>query len=293
MLLLKVAKTFIDEIERIKQQLSELEQEIYHNAQGVQRGVLQIAQRLEQIRNILTSKHTLSGDLAEVYSIEEGGSYIRIYHSETEFVPTPISSSLIEPKPGKLPLVQFTAFHSRTVTTETWNTFLVYAHLESALLAMRADTQHFRHEARDYPQEVQSRSSLPLARETTIVIIPTCQGITFNPDYTWFKWMEDWHRASFRFLVEKERAGSAMNGEVSIYAGPLLIAIIPLAFLVEKQKTQDPSEDSMTENTTSLYKQIFTSYSHADTPIVLACRNAYKALGFDVLIDIDTLRALP
>ena len=60
-----------------------------------------------------------------------------------------------------------------------------------------------------------------------------------------------------------------MNGEVSIYAGPLLIAIIPLAFLVEKQKTQDPSEDSMTENTTSLYKQIFTSYSHADTPLSL------------------------
>ena len=132
LLLLKVAKTFMM---RLKNQAAVKRAGARNLPQctGCSKGLLQIAQRLEQIRNILTSKHTLSGDLAEVYSIREGGSYIRIYHSETEFVPTPISSSLIEPKPGKLPLVQFTAFHSRTVTTETWNTFLVYAHLESRI----------------------------------------------------------------------------------------------------------------------------------------------------------------
>jgi hypothetical protein len=43
----------------------------------------------------------------------------------------------------------------------------------------------------------------------------------------------------------------------------------------------------------SMYRQeeIFVSYSHRDTEVVLACKKAYEALGFNVLIDVDTLRA--
>ena len=42
-----------------------------------------------------------------------------------------------------------------------------------------------------------------------------------------------------------------------------------------------------------MYRQeeIFVSYSHKDSAIVLACKKAYEALGFNVLIDIDTLRS--
>jgi hypothetical protein len=47
----------------------------------------------------------------------------------------------------------------------------------------------------------------------------------------------------------------------------------------------------MTEISAYLYKRIFASYNHADTSIVLACRNAYKALGLDHIIDIDNLRS--
>ncbi len=38
-------------------------------------------------------------------------------------------------------------------------------------------------------------------------------------------------------------------------------------------------------------EQIFISYSRKDTEIAIACRNAYRALGFDVLMDMDSLRA--
>ena len=38
-------------------------------------------------------------------------------------------------------------------------------------------------------------------------------------------------------------------------------------------------------------EDIFISYSHKDSEVVLACKKAYEALGFNVLIDIDTLRS--
>ena len=42
-----------------------------------------------------------------------------------------------------------------------------------------------------------------------------------------------------------------------------------------------------------MYRQedIFVSYSHKDTAIALACKKAYAALGFNILIDADTLRS--
>ena len=47
------------------------------------------------------------------------------------------------------------------------------------------------------------------------------------------------------------------------------------------------------ETTTWMYPEdeIFMSYSHRDTEIVLNCQKAYEALGFTVMIDRDTLRS--
>src|SRR5207245_11047056 len=93
--------------------------------------------------------------------------------------------------------------------------------------------------------------------------------------------------------------GSADNGEITIYAGPLIIATVRMAFLFESAFDESTHRlprrniggDDNVEVSSSLYKQIFAAYSHADTPVVLACRNVYKALGYNVLIDIDTLRS--
>ena len=121
--------------------------------------------------------------------------------------------------------------------------------------------------------------------------MPTCQGVIFNPERIAFKWVEDWQQARFRFQAAQSMIGSASNGEITIYAGPFIIATLKIALLFEseKQLSQGLRGTNQAEVTSNLYKQIFTSYSHVDAPVVLACRNAYQALGFNVLIDIDTL----
>ncbi|MFL5654496.1 MAG: FHA domain-containing protein [Ktedonobacteraceae bacterium] len=186
--------------------------------------------------------------------------------------------------------LQFTAFHPRVVQIGTWNTLLVYAYINSALQAIHADAAKFKDELGTFPSVVDAWDSRPLTRGTQITIVPTCRGITFNPERISFTWLEDWHPAKFRFQADRRWTESIGNGEITIYGGPLIIASLKLSLrFVEQNLPPAEGDRNMAEVSANLYKRIFTSYSHTDTPVVLACRNAYKALGLNPIIDIDNL----
>ncbi len=189
--------------------------------------------------------------------------------------------------------IQFTAFYSRVVPTMTWNTLLVYAHIEAALQAVREDALKFKEEIGSFAGEASAWATLPMTRGTQITVVPTCQGIRFNPERFVFTWIEDWHQIKFRFQVDQRLANIVGNGEITTYAGPLIIGSLKISMRFVQQSLVPHIEKrrNFVETSASLYKHIFTSYSHQDTPVVLACRNAYKALGFESLIDIDTLRS--
>jgi hypothetical protein len=190
--------------------------------------------------------------------------------------------------------VRFTAFYPKEVAVNTWYTLLAYAHLDSVLAKVQADAGKFKEEMGSAHRESRSPTSAKLTRGTEITIVPQLDNVTFNPERITFKWAEDFHRAEFRFTASKDLAGSAGNGMVSIFVGPLIVGTIKLALLFEETGALPPVNLSTNQQTTTtMYKQeqIFVSYSHTDTPVVLACRNAYQALGYDVLIDVDDLRA--
>jgi hypothetical protein len=175
-----------------------------------------------------------------------------------------------------------------------WNTLLVYAHIAAALQTVRADAARFKNEMGPIPGEVRAQASQLMTRGTPITIVPRCWGVTFNPERVSFTWLEDSHQARFRFYADNRLVGSTANGAITIYAGPLIIATIRLAFLFLAQEQAlllAQRGASTTEARAQAYKQIFASYSHADTPVVVACRNVYKSAGLNTLIDIDTLRA--
>jgi hypothetical protein len=189
--------------------------------------------------------------------------------------------------------LQFTAFHQRVVSIETWNTLLVYAYIESALKAIHADVSKYQDELGPFPGKVDALASHPVTRGIQITIVPTCQGITFNPERVSFIWIEDWYQERFRFRADRTLAGSTRNIDITIYVGPLIIASLKIWLRFVEQPSPPSVEDNInrTETSTYYYRRIFTSYSHADSPVVLACRNTYQALGLDVLIDIDNLRS--
>ncbi|HLJ33208.1 MAG TPA: FHA domain-containing protein [Ktedonobacteraceae bacterium] len=203
------------------------------------------------------------------------------------FAPAPKSTTPVY-SPEQL---RFTAFHPKEVIVETWNTLLVYAHIEPVVEAINKDAQRFKAELGAAPRKISAPATQLLLRETNISIVPECKGVTFNPKRFTFKWLEDWHRASFRFQAKPELAGSAGNGRVNIFAGPLLVGTLKMALLFEEKDTSLPAHSGDIQETANLYKQIFASYSHDDSLIVLTCRDVFKTLGYNTLIDIDTLRA--
>ncbi|GAC1655165.1 MAG: hypothetical protein NVS4B12_27530 [Ktedonobacteraceae bacterium] len=189
--------------------------------------------------------------------------------------------------------LQFTAFHPKVMPAGEWRSLLVYAYIETALAAIQADAVKFRDELAPVIGEVDARASYPLTRGTQITIVPTFQEVTFNPERVTFTWIEDWHQVKFRFQVDRKLEGATHNGEITIYAGPLMIASLKISlWIVEPHSPLSTKDNSdIAEVTAYIYKQIFTSYSHTDSTIVFVCRNIYKALGFDTLIDVDNLRA--
>jgi tetratricopeptide (TPR) repeat protein len=199
------------------------------------------------------------------------------------------SRSIITQAPLEPP--HFAAFSPREVMAETWSSLLAYVHIASALEQVRRDARKFQPELGERPREVSSVASQSVARGTEISFVPSGQGITFNPARVSFTWLEDWQRANFRFLVSKALAGSAAIGEIMVYAGPLIVATLMFGVLVEERPIPEPERVPVNEVSSRVYQRIFTSYSHKDTPVVLACRNTYKGLGLEVLIDLDNLRS--
>ena len=101
--------------------------------------------------------------------------------------------------------------------------------------------------------------------------------------------MKDWHRAIFSFGADKGWAGAVGSGEITVFAGPMIIASLKISLRFAEQSFQNNL--NLEEVLVSRYRKIFTSYSHIDTPIVLAIRNAYKIIGDDSFLDIENLRS--
>lgn len=198
----------------------------------------------------------------------------------------------MEPEAGVAPdeeEVAFTALYPREIGVETWNTLLVYTHLASALDRVRQDAERFKAELTG-AKEVTAPASTRLARGTEISLVPVCEGVTFNPQRVTLAWLEDIQRAEFRFRAAASLVDDAARGRVDVYIGPLLVASLKLAVLVGATAPQATQPE---QTQAQLYQQdeIFISYSHRDTEVVLAFKKAYEALGHNLLIDIDTLRS--
>ncbi len=189
--------------------------------------------------------------------------------------------------------MRFTAYFPTEATVETWYTLVVYAHIEAALAKVQADAARFKDEMAGVPKEVRSGAPARLARGTDITIVPTCDGVIFNPERITFKWVEDVQRADFRFEATKELAGLAGNLTVTIFVGPLIVATIRGGLVFNEASSSPLAVTAPVQATTSMYRseQIFLSYSHKDEDIVIACRNAYAALGWQIFRDRDTLRS--
>jgi|CXWL01.1.fsa_nt_gi hypothetical protein len=185
--------------------------------------------------------------------------------------------------------IYFTTYHPKEGSVESWHTLLFYTHISSMLAKVRSDVKKFDDQIKS-PKETTAKPSTPIARGTELTIAPSCEGVTFNPERVSFKWMEDFHRADFRFKADKSLSGDAAKGNIDIYAGPLIIGTLKFAMLFNEEKSQSIPDH---EEHAKLYGKddVFISYSRKDSEIARTFKTVLESTGLDVFLDVDDIRS--
>ena len=185
--------------------------------------------------------------------------------------------------------VSYTAYHPKEGSVESWHILLVYTHVLSAMQKVQADAKRFADQIKS-PKETTSKSSTPILRGMELTIVPSCEGVTFNPERVSFKWMEDFHRADFRFKADQSLSGDAAKGSIDIYVGPLIIGTLKFAMLFNDKDAQ-PVPDH--EEHAKMYGRddVFISYSRKDSEIARTFKTVLEGTGLDVFLDVDDIRS--
>ena len=187
--------------------------------------------------------------------------------------------------------VSFTAYYPEKGDGDKWYTLLVYAHLVSAIEKVRQDVERFKDQLWS-TKEVSSTLSTQIAHGAEITIIPSCDNVAFNPPQITIKWMEDFHRADFRFCADKSLIGDVANGVITIYLAPFIIGTLKFAVPLDQSKEVSHSIAVHEERTTMYGKDdVFISYSRKDTDVARIFKTILSATGMDVFLDVDNLRS--
>jgi len=244
------------------------------------------AQALAEIREIETthakygqSKSTLRNSIDNVPDANVADLFIRVDAHDAEREESNIRADKIS----------FTAYHPKESNIKSWHTLLVYTHIVSAWAKVQQDVLRFTDQIQS-PKKNTSQSLTSITRGTELTIIPSCEGVDFNPERVSFKWLEDFHRADFRFKADESLAGDAAKGQITIYAGPLIIGTLKFAMLFNEKDTQ-PDLDH--EEHVKMYGKddVFISYSRKDSEVARTFKTVLEGTGLDVFLDVDDIKS--
>ncbi|HKV12903.1 MAG TPA: trypsin-like peptidase domain-containing protein [Thermoanaerobaculia bacterium] len=256
---------------------------------------------------------TVLHQLTTVWQIDESGgierfllSTLRARLAEAE-MPAPEAAPAHLPPEKPLALhenVAFTVYKPKTVAPLAWYPLLAFAHLEELPEEERRPGEPSIHaqiegeaeaelgaRLRDYTDHSED-SSQAIPPEAEITFVPFIPGFRFNPPQATFLFVEAVHKQKFLLQAPPDLDGQVARGRLSIYWGRILLAELNLKVRVDNRFRAASSRDAEPEREAIRpYRDIFASYSHEDTSIVLEFERYARALGDRYLIDRDHLRA--
>ena len=184
--------------------------------------------------------------------------------------------------------VAFTAAYPGSVLAGVWYSLVLYLHLARLQDVVDALVDRRAGELGSTPVSVHAAAFSQIRRGTTLRLTPMVDGLVFNPSSQEVAWIEDMQQSTFRVAAPVDSQAGPRGGVLEVHAGPLLVALVPLAVRI---RTPSEPEEPDTRTTQRPLQRVFASYAHVDEDVVRACAEAYKAFGIHVLIDKETLRS--
>ncbi|MEZ4268518.1 MAG: toll/interleukin-1 receptor domain-containing protein [Myxococcota bacterium] len=196
--------------------------------------------------------------------------------------------------------VQFTVYRPDAIAPERWTDLLVFAHLArqrpdappdapDPLDEVRRQAAAFLGEALPHFADLRADAAAAVPREGELVLVPTIEGVRFNPPQRSVLWLEDVHAERFKMFASPALDGQTARGRLLVRLGAIVLADIPLAIPVRAdapQNTQVLPAESGTP-----YRRIFASYSHRDVEVVHQFERYAKGIGDRYLRDVVHLRS--
>ena len=197
------------------------------------------------------------------------------------------------PQPAPEPL-QFTVYHPPELVPERWAKLLVYVHLAGARDEVDRDREKVLAGEPGTHRKRSEDAVVPIRRESLIRVVPELPGCRCNPPEAAVLWLEDWHNVLFRVQAHREASGfapgRAVNGRVAFFVESVLVGEVPIWALISDREEPEETAPRRTEPVAA-FDRVFASYSHRDGEIVAALGRAYKALGMELLRDVEVLRS--
>ena len=198
--------------------------------------------------------------------------------------------------------VQFSVFRPREICPDRYFSLLAFVHLESkradaapdepepAELAQRQAEALLGGQLDRYKKQT-SDGSQAIARASQLTFSLTLPGVEVTPRSQHVVWVEDVHHVSFQLRATASLVGQTAAGELTVFAGPLIIGCVPIALPVVGALSEQASKRLAPRQTASMYRKIFASYAHADASIVQHVLGVVRTLGDRYLMDATDLRS--
>jgi hypothetical protein len=198
--------------------------------------------------------------------------------------------------------VQLTVFRPKVIRPNVWRPLMAAMHLAERRPDAPADAPSPLEQVQTIARQVlgaertqfsditvDARQAVP--HEGEITLVPSVDGIEFNPSRATFRWVEDQHVVWFRLRADDALDGHTARGRIAAYLGVVLIAEVDIALKVESTASADSDVDLSEPVAAKAYRRIFASYSHLDAEIVRQVALVASSLGDSFVRDVTHLRA--
>lgn len=197
--------------------------------------------------------------------------------------------------------VGFRLYSPITVQVQSRSSFHLYAFIGEMLAEIEKDVGGVQGDFPIYPKDADEKTTIKVG--TPITVIPESEKLEFEPQSLTKKWHGDWTRYDFDFRTDSQLKNLMIVVRVSIQISGIEVAHINTAIEIVGQNsvhtgsvpfimlTNPLAAQKTISKTTTPYHRIFISYSRHDAQIARSYKLAQTALGNDVFLDVDNLRA--